>query len=204
MAFIRPLVAFAIHNTLLEVAEKNFASLLKPFILAKLLCSIKISRFPNLENLQTCSTPVQLVEMLLSTSHSTINILLPGDSSLWLQIQTPYQHSQAINHWIAPFTLKTSSPTSPDAEISFDTLSDAEIPIKLAIEESLAIAASEFLGPTWRKVELREFENHGKRIRVELRHSNNEGKIIVVNDSEEIECINRGLQDVLAIISGGN
>jgi hypothetical protein len=201
LVFIRPLVAFATHNNLLEVAENNFASLLKPFILAKVPCSIKISRFSNLESLLTCSSPVQLVETLLSTPHSTINLLLPGDSSLYLQIQTPYQHSHVINHWIAPYALKTSSPTSPDGEISFDTLSDAESPIKLAVEESLAIVASEFLGPAWRKVEIREFENRGKRIRVELRHSNNEGKVIVVNGSEEIECINRSLQDVLATIS---
>ena len=126
-----------------------------------------------------------------------MTLSLPADSSLSLQIQTPYQLSQATYQWIHPFLLKTSSLTAPDGEISFDALSDAESPIMLAVEESLSAATLEILGHGWRRIEMREFDHAGRRIRVELRGRNHMGKIVVVNGSDEIECINRGLKEVL-------
>ena len=201
MVLLRPLLAFAIHSNLLDLAEKYFTSLFEPFRSANLPCSLEISRFSNLTTLSNESSPPKLVEILLTTPHSILTLFLPGDSSLSLQIQTPYQHSQTTYQWIAPFTLKTSSPSSPDGEISFDALSDAESPIMLAVEESLGLITSQFLGPSWRKIELHQFERQGQRIRVELRHIDQNGKIIVVNGSEETECLNRSLQDILANIS---
>jgi hypothetical protein len=201
MVLLRPLLAYAIHNNLLDLAEKYFTSLLETFKSANLLCSLEISRFSNLETLSNGSSAPELLEILLTTPHSTLTLFLPDDSSLSLQIQTPYQHSQTTYQWIAPFTLKTSSPSSPDGEISFDALSDAESPIMLAVEESLALVTSQFLGPSWRKIELHQFERQGQRIQVELRHIDQNGKIVVINGSEETECLNRSLQDVLANIS---
>ena len=201
MVLLRPLLAFSIHNNLLDLAEKYFTSLLEPFRSANLPCSLEISRFSNLGSLSNGSSPPELLETLLTTPQSTLTLFLPGDSSVSLQIQTPYQHSQTTYQWIAPFTLKTLSPSSPDGEISFDALSDAESPIMLAVEESLALATSKFLGPSWRKIELHEFERQGQRIRVELRNIDQDGRIIVKNGSEETECINRSLQDILANIS---
>lgn len=201
MVLLRPLLAFTNHNNLLNLADSYFNSILEPFKSANLPCSLEISRFSNLETLSNGPSPSELVETLLTTPQSTLTLFLPGDSLLSLQIQTPYQHSQTPYQWIAPFTLKTSSPSSADGEISFDTLSDAESPIMLAVEESLSIATSQFLGPSWRKIELREFENQIKRIRVELRRFNSNGNIIIVsNGSEEIECTKRSLQDILASI----
>ena len=204
MVLLRPLLAFAIHNNLLDLAEKYFTSLLESFNSAKLPCSLEISRFSNLETLSNTSSPLELIEILLTTPHSTFTLFLPGDSSLSLQIQTPYQHSQTTYQWVAPFTLKTSSPSSPDGEISFDALSDAESPIMLAVEESLSLVTSQFLGPSWRKLDLHHFERQGRRILVELRYIDQDGKIIVINGSEETECVNRSLQDLLANISNTN
>jgi hypothetical protein len=201
MVLLRPLLAFTNHNNLLNLAQTYFTSILEPFKSAKLPCAIEISRFSNLDGLLNGSSPPELMETLLNTPQSTLILYLPGDSSLSLQIQTPYQHPQTYP-CIAPFTLKTSFPSSPDGEISFDALSDAESPIMSAVEESLSVATSQFLGRSWRKVELREFENQRRRIRVELRRFNGSGKIIAVhNGSEETECINRSLQDVLTSIS---
>lgn len=201
MVLLRPLLAFSIHNNLLDLAEKYFTSLVEVFKSANLPCSLSISRFSNLETLSNGSSPSELAEILLTTPHSTLTLFLPGDWSLSLQIQTPYQHPQTTYQWIAPFTLKTSSPSSPDGEISFDALSDAESPIMLAVEESLALVTSQFLGPSWRKIELHEFQRQGQRIRVELRNIDQDGKIIVIDGSQESECINRSLQDILANIS---
>lgn len=71
----------------------------------------------------------------------------------------------------------------------------------LAVEESLSAVTAAVLGPGWRKIEMREFEKDGKRVRVELRGSDHVGKIIVLHDAEEISCVNRGLQDILSSIS---
>jgi len=131
-----------------------------------------------------------------------LTLFLPSDSSLSLQIQTPYQNSsQQTYQWLPPFTLKTSSLSSSNGEISFDALSDAESPIMLAVEESLSAVTAALLGPGWRKIEMREFEKDGKRIRVELRGSDHVGKIIVLNGSEEISCVNSSLKDILGSIS---
>jgi hypothetical protein len=100
--------------------------------------------------------------------------------------------------------LKTSSPTAPDREISFDALSDAESLIISAIDESLASATSQLLGPTWRKVELRRFERGEKRLQVGIqRTSADRGGIIVVKlgDGQAIQCTNRSLSNILANLS---
>jgi hypothetical protein len=201
MILFRPLLAFANHCNLLNLAETYFNTLVEPLKSAHLPCSLEISRFTNVETLSTCMSRPELVEKLLTTTQSTFTLLLPGDSSLSLQIQTPYQHSQTAYQWIAPFILKTSSHSSPDGEISFDALCDAEIPITLAVEESLSEVVKQFLGPTWRKIELHEFEKQERRIRVELQQSDWSGKVIVVNGPEEIDCTNRSLEEVLRSIS---
>jgi hypothetical protein len=67
----------------------------------------------------------------------------------------------------------------------------------LAVEESLADATKEILGEGWRKVELREFEKKGRRIRIEIRSFDHAGRIVVVNGEEEIECTDKSLQTVL-------
>ena len=200
---LRPLLAFSTHKHLLNLAEIYFTSLLEPFQQARLPCSLEISRFTNFESLATTSpTPATVIETLLTTTQSTLTLFLPSDSSLSLQIQTPYQNSsQQTYQWLPPFTLKTSSLSSSNGEISFDALSDAESPIMLAVEESLSAVTAALLGPGWRKIEMREFEKDGKRIRVELRGSDHVGKIIVLNGSEEISCVNSSLQDILSSIS---
>lgn len=199
MFLLRPLLAFTNHNHLLSLAEAYFISILESFKSAKLPCALEISRFSNLNTLSNDSSPPELIDTLLTTPESTLSLLLPVDFYLSLRIQTPYQHTPA---WIPPFTLKTSTPSSPDGEISFDSLNDAEGPIMLAVEESLSSATSQFLGQSWRKIELREFENQRQRIRVEIRRVNGNGKIISARKgSEDIECINRSLQDILANIS---
>jgi hypothetical protein len=200
MILLRPLLAFAIHSNLLNLAETYFTSLLEPFKSADLPCSLEISRYSNFSSLSNCKSPPELVETLLTTTQSTLTLFLPGDSSLSLQIQTPFQHSQTT-YWTAPFILKTSSFSSPDGEISFEALSDAESPIMLAVEESLAESTTEILGPSWRKVEMREFEKQERRIRVELRSWDHAGRIIVVDGSEEINCVNKSLREVLAMIT---
>jgi hypothetical protein len=81
--------------------------------------------------------------------------------------------------------------------MSFDALSDAESPIMSAVEESLAETTTQILGPSWRKVNLREFENAGRRIRVEIRGGDQQGRIVVVSGIQEIECHSRSLRDVL-------
>jgi hypothetical protein len=202
MVLLRPLLAFSTHKHLLGLAEIYFTSLLEPFKSANLPCSLASSRFSNFESLATCTSPPEIIETLLTTAQSTLTLFLPSDSSLSLQIQTPYQNSSQLPYqWISPFTFKTTSLTSPNGEISFDALSDAESPIMLAVEESLSSITSSLLGPTWRKIEMREFEKDGKRIRVELRGSDHAGKIMVLNNSEEIPCVNRSLQDILSSIS---
>jgi hypothetical protein len=200
MILLRPLLAFAIHSNLLNLAETYFKSLLEPFESAHLPCSLEISRFSNFESLTKCTSPADLLDTLLTTTQSNLTLYLPSDSSLSLQIQTPYQHSQTTYQWIAPFTLKTSSVSSPDGEITFDALSDAESPIMLAVEESLASTAQNILGHQWRKIEMREFERRGRHVRVELRSFNHAGKIVVVHGTKEMECTDRSLQDVLAYI----
>jgi hypothetical protein len=202
MILLRPILAFSTHKHLLGLAEIYFNSLLEPFKSANLPCSLEINRFSNLESLSNTSSPSELLETLLTTTQSTLTLYLPADSSLSLQIQTPYQHSQTTYQWIPPFTLRTSSLSSADGEISFDALSDAESQIMLAVEESLAVATLALLGPEWRKIELREFQKHGTRIRVELRGSDHAGRIIVVNGSEETECTTTwSLQEILAGIA---
>jgi hypothetical protein len=201
MVLLRPLIAYATHNILLGLAETYFSSLLEPFKAAGLPCSLEISRFSNLASLTNNTTPPDLLETLLTTTQSTLTLLLPADYTLSLQIQTPYQHNQSLYQWIAPFILKTSSLGTADGEIAFDALSDAESPIMSAVEESLAAITSEILGPRWRKVELREFENAGRRIRVELRGGDQEGRIVVLSGGEEADCRNRGLRDVLSEIT---
>lgn len=202
MVLLRPLLAFSTHKHLLSLAEIYFTSLLEPFQSANLPCSIEISRFSNFESLSKSTSPSEIIETLLTTTQSTLTLFLPSDCSLSLQIQTPYQNSsQTTYQWIPPFTLKTSSLSSPNGEISFDVLSDAESPIMLAVEESLSSITSSLLGREWRKIEMREFEKEGKRIRVELRGSDHAGKIVVVNNSEELACVNRSLQDILSSIS---
>jgi hypothetical protein len=202
MLLLRPLVAFNIHKHLLGLAEIYFKSLLEPFKAANLACSLEINRCSNLENITNSTSAPDLLENLLTTAQSTLTLYLPADSSLSLQIQTPFQHSQTTYQWIPPFTLKTSSLSSADGEISFDALSDAESPIMLAVEESLALATLDFLGPEWRKIELREFERNGHRIRVELRGSDHAGRIMVINGTEEMECTTtQPLQQILAGIA---
>ena len=201
MILFRPLLAFSIHNNILELTKKYFTTLLEPYKSAKLPCSLEIFRFSNFEPLSNRTSPQELVETLISTSQSTATLRLPSDFSVSLQIQTPYQHSQTTYPLIAPFILKTSSPSSPDREISFDAFSDSLSPIILAAEESLAATTSRLLGPSWRKIQLRDFEKQKQRIRVELRLSDQGGKIIVINGSEETECVNRSLQDVLVNIN---
>jgi hypothetical protein len=74
----------------------------------------------------------------------------------------------------------------------------------MAVEESLSIATSRFLSQLSPEDGLREFENKGRRIRVELRRvngNNDRNVLVIINGSEEIECINRSVQDVLANIS---
>jgi len=201
MVLLRPILAFTTHKHLLGLAETYFNSLLEPFQSANLPCSLEISRFSSFESLAKGTSPPEIIETLITTTQSTLTLLLPSDSSLSLEIQTPYQLSHVNYQWISPFTLKTSSLSAPNGEISFDALSDAESPIMLAVEESLACITSSLLGPTWRKIEMREFEKGGKRIRVELRGSDHAGKIIVIHDSEEIPCVNRSLADILSSIS---
>jgi hypothetical protein len=205
ITLLRPLLAFTTHKHLLNLAEIYFTSLLEPFQQARLPCSLEISRFTNFESLATTTTsptPATTIETLLTTTQSTLTLFLPSDSSLSLQIQTPYQNSSQLTYqWLPPFTLKTSSLSASNGEISFDALSDAESPIMLAVEESLSAVTAALLGPGWRKIEMREFEKDGKRVRVELRGSDHVGKIIVIHDSEEISCVNRSLQDILSSIS---
>lgn len=202
MILLRPLLAFATHSNLLHLAETYFKDLIGPFQSALLPCSLEISRYSNLDNLSKSATPPELMETLLTTTESKLDLYLPSDSSLSLHIQTPYQHSQNASQWLAPFTLKTSSLFEPDGEIFFDALSDAESPIMLAVEESLATTASQCLGPAWRKIEMREFECKGRRVRVELRNYDGGGKIVVVDGSEDIICDNMSLLNVLTNISG--
>jgi len=199
MILFRPLLTFATHLHLLNSAESYLTALVKPFQSAQLPCSLEISRFSNFENLSTCTSRHELVEKLITSPQSCLTLLLPGDASLSLQIHTPYQHSQTTYQWSAPFTLKTSAPSSPDAEISFDALCDAEGPISLVVNENLAETVKRILGPSWRKYGLHEFENGGQRLRVELQRS--KGVISVVHGATEIQCVNRSLQDVLSSIS---
>jgi hypothetical protein len=199
---LRPILAFCTHTHLLSLAETYFNSLIEPFKSAQLPCSLEISRYSNFEPISRCTTPPELLDILLTTTQSKLTLSLPADSSLSLQIQTPYQLSQATYQWTHPFILKTSSLHASDGEISFDALSDAESPIMLAVEDSLSAATLDILGKSWRRIEMREFDNGGKRIRVELRGRNHMGKIVVVNGSDEIECVNRSLKDVLSGIAG--
>jgi len=71
----------------------------------------------------------------------------------------------------------------------------------LAVEESLSTTSLDILGPKWRKIEMGEFESSGRRIRVELRGQNHMGKIVVLDGSEEIECIHRSLREILSGIT---
>jgi hypothetical protein len=123
-------------------------------------------------------------------------MLLPCDYSLSLKIQTPYQHFQTTLQWLAPFTLTTSSPTS-DGVISFDTLCDAETAISTTVNESVAQMVRQILGPSWQMVDLCEFEKKGKRIILERRKGNQGMKLVVVDGSNEIECVNTSLEYVL-------
>ena len=197
MILLRPLLAFATHSNLLNLAESYFTSLLNPFKSAQLPCSLEISRFTNLENLSKSTSPAELVEKLLSTPQSTLTLYLPHDSQLSLHIQTPYQHSQTTYQWIPPFTLKTSSPSSPDGEISFDALSDAESPIVLAVQESLSSTTHTLLGPTWHKLDHHEFVRDTQHLRVDLLPDT---AIIVTHNGQEKACINTSLEDVLASV----
>ena len=195
---MRPIVAFFAHNHLLTVAETYFTSLLDPFKSAHLPCSLEISRYSNLEALSKCTIPENVLEKLLTTMKSTLTLYLPSDYSLILELQTPYQMSHP---WIPSFTLKTCSTVSADGEMSFDALSDAESPITLFVEESLSSSALEILGQRWRKVEMREFEDGKRRVRVELRGKDNMGRITVVKHAgQELDCVNRSLKDVLISI----
>ena len=162
------------------------------------LVDLEISRFSNLENLSKATSPPDLVDQLLSTPQSTLTLYLPHDSQLSLQIQTPYQHSQIVTyHWIPPFTLKTSSPSSPDGEISFDALTDAESPIILAVQESLSSATHAILGPTWHKLDHHDFVRNTETLRIDLFPDT---AILVTHNGQEKACINMSLQDVLASI----
>jgi hypothetical protein len=71
----------------------------------------------------------------------------------------------------------------------------------LAVEESLSEVALEILGAEWRKVELREFQRKGRRVRVELRNWDHKGRITVVDGPREISCVQRSLKEVLTKIS---
>jgi hypothetical protein len=198
MILFRPLLAFATHIHVLNLTESYVNSLLEPFKAAQLPCSLEISRLSNYESLSTCSTPQELIEKLLTTTESTVTVFLPSDCSVSLQIQTPYQHSQQTFSWFSPFTLTTSSPTAPDGVISFDALCDAEGSIMSAVYESLAFAVQQILGSSWQKLDSCEFETKGKRIRVELQKES--GKLAVLDGSEEIECVNTSLEQVLRSI----
>src|SRR5262245_25776742 len=202
MVLMRPILAFYTHNHLLGLAEKYFASLLEPFESAQLPCMLDICRYSNLDSLSQGATPPEVVEKLLTTTKSTLTLYLPSDYSLSLEIQAPFQFSHTTYQWIPPFTLKTSSISSSDGEISFDALSDAESPITLIVEESLSSVTGEILGGQWRKIEMREFDRSGRRIRVELRGQDHMGKIIVVDGSEQIDCVDRSLRDILLGITG--
>jgi hypothetical protein len=197
MVLLRPLLAFATHSNLLNLAENYFTSLLNPFQSAQLPCSLEVSRFSNLENLSKATSPPDLVDQLLSTPQSTLTLYLPHDSQLSLQIQTPYQHSQTTYQWMPPFTLKTSSPSSPDGEISFDALTDAESPIILAVQESLSSATHTLLGSTWRKLDHHDFVRNAETLRIDLLPDT---AIIATYNGQERACINTSLQDVLASI----
>jgi len=200
MILMRPILAFFTHNHLLGLAETYFTSLLEPFKSAGLPCSLEISRYSNLDSLSQSLTPPELMEILLTTAKSTLSLYLPSDYSLSIQIQTPFQLSHTTYPWLSPFTLRTSSLSNFDGEISFDALSDAESPITLLVEESLSCITKEILGDKWRKVQLREFECADKRLTVELRGKDNLGKITVLYGSRELDCIERSLQDVLTEI----
>jgi hypothetical protein len=201
MILIRPILAFFTHNHLLSLAETYFTSLLEPFKSAALPCSLEISRYSNLDSLASSSSPAELIEKILTTTTSTLSLYLPEDYSLSIQIQTPFQLSH-VYVWVHPFVLRTSSPAQADGEILLDALSDAESPITLLVEESLSCVTQEILGGKWRKVQLREFECKGKRLRVELRGKHNLGKITVLYGDQELDCVERSLRDVLIEISG--
>ena len=200
LVLLRPILAFVIHNSLLSLAESYFNAVLAPLKSANLHCSLEISRFTNLKGLSEKSLPPDLVETLLTTMKSKFVLYLPGDTSLTLRIQTPYQHPPQTYAWVAPFDLKTCSPSAPDRDISFDALSDAESLIVMAVDESLSLATSHILGSKWRKMEMRRFENGQRRLHVGIeRNSQDLGGTIVVKmgDGEGIPCINRSLSDVL-------
>src|SRR5579862_164233 len=103
---LRPILAFCTHNHLLGLAETYFASLLEPFKVARLPCSLEIWRYSNLEAISRCNTPAELLAVLLTTPESTLTLSLPADSSLSLQIRTPYQSSQTTYQWVHPFYLR--------------------------------------------------------------------------------------------------
>jgi hypothetical protein len=200
---LRPILAFVIHNNLLSLAESYLSTLTTPLKSASLPCSLEISRFTNLKDLSEKSSPPELVEILLTAMKSKLTLYLPGDTSLSLRIQTPYQHPAVPYMWIAPFNLKACSPSSPDREISFDALSDAESLIVTAIDESLSLATSRILGPQWRKIELRRFENRERCLHVAIRRDSHDqaGTIVVNMGDGESPCINRSLSDELAKFS---
>jgi len=204
MVLLRPILAFIIHTNLLSVAESYFNALLTPLKSANLHCSLEISRFTNLQGLSEISSAPVLVETILTTMKSNLVLNLPGDTSLTLRIQTPYQHAPLPYAWVSPFDLKTCSPSAPDRDISFDALSDAESLIVMAVDESVSLATGHMLGSKWRKVEMRHFENGQRRLNVGIeRNSQDLGGTIVVKmgDSEGIPCTNRSLSDVLANFS---
>lgn len=204
MVLLRPILAFVIHNSILNLTESYFDALVSPLKSANLPCSLEVSRFTNLKGLSAKSSPPELAESLLTTMKSKLVLYLPSDTSLTLSIQTPYQHPPHPSIWAPLFDLKTSSPSGADRQISFDALSDAESLIVMTVDESLSLITSHILGPQWRKMELRRFENGKRQLHVGIhRNSHDQGGTIIVKsgDGADVPCIDKSLSDVLANFS---